>query len=196
MHVRLFLRLAKERVPAAMDVLKEAAHVLTFLSESGRPPEINLGYCADLLAGIFKGETGSCHWEWVGKAMAERFPGVLPPDDGRGQDVARWASNLAKRYRRRSADSTKLNIALMRNGLGRLRQKLTSSRPETLADSYPSLLNTRGYLFWPDEMPGHNPKNCWICLELKRASRKRANSESALTQAPAGRRQGGEDATR
>lgn len=179
MHVQPCLWLPEERIPAAMNVLKEAAHVLTTLGKAGRPPEINLGHCADFLASIFKRGTGSYHWEWVGEAMAKGFPDVLPPDDGR-RDVALWAYNLAKRYRRRSANSTKLKIAHMRDGLEHLRKRLASPRPQTLADIYPSLLNTRGYLFWPDELPGHSPENCWICLERsKRGSRKRANSQEA-----------------
>ena len=101
--VQSFLKSDEDRVRLALEVLREAAYFVSGLANNGRDPETILGQCAEVLGAIFKEKTGTCHWEKVGKLMAEKFPDALPPDDG-GRDVRLWAYHLAKRYRKLRAD--------------------------------------------------------------------------------------------
>jgi hypothetical protein len=138
-----------KKVSAAIDVLKETAHALLRLGEGGRPPELQLGHCANYLAEMFKQDTGRYHWEWVGHAMAEGFPDALPPDDGR-RDVSLWAYNLAKRYRELRTDKARLEREEMRGRLRLLRKRLADPHPKTIADFYPSPRKKS----WPDDHSG------------------------------------------
>jgi hypothetical protein len=136
------------RVPAAIDILKETAHALLRFAEGGRPAEVELGHCATSLAEMFKQDTGSYHWEWVGEAMAKGFSDALPPDDGR-RDVSLWAYNLAKRYRGLRTDKARLEREQMRGSLERLRKRLADPRPKTINDFFPPSPR-EGRRSWPD----------------------------------------------
>lgn len=179
-YMQPFLCLDEKEMSSAQGVLKEAAHALLSLAEGGRPAEAQLGGCANFLGNIFKQDTGSYHWEWVGKAMVKGFPGALPPAGDGGRDVALWAHNLAKRYRKLREDDARRQKASFRDNRGRLRQRLADPHPKSLATLYPSLLKVRSLKFWPDELPSHSPEKCSMCLERrKRVSARGVDRSSA-----------------
>jgi hypothetical protein len=174
LYLQPFLHLGETGLSPTLAVLKEAAHALLSLAEGGRTAEIHLGHCANGLGAIFKSETGSYHWKWVGEAMAKRFPEAFKADDDGGRDVALWAYNLAKRYRKLLTDYARLELAEMRNARGHLRKRLADPHPKTLSTFWPSLLKRKGAKFWPDELSEHNQESCSMCIErVKRAKRAR-----------------------
>jgi len=175
MFMGQFLHLREKGVSPTLEVLKEAAHALLSLAEGGRPPEINLGHCANSLGEILKDKTGSYHWNRVGEAMEKRFPEAFKADDDGGRDVTLWAYNLAKRYRQLRTNAVRYEKAEIRNLRGRLRKRLANPHPKTLSTYYPLPLHgLKGAKFWPDELSGHNQRTCSMCVErAKRAKHAR-----------------------
>lgn len=174
MYIGPFLYLGEKGVSPTLTILKEAAHALLSLAESGRSAEINLGHCANSLGDIFMREKGNYHWNWVGEAMAKRFPEAFKADDDGGRDVTLWAFNLAKRYKQIRTNHARYDKAQMRDKRGWLRQRLANPHPETLLTMYPSSVVPKGAKFWPYEFPDHIQETCPMCIDrAKRAKRAR-----------------------
>jgi hypothetical protein len=172
------LHLGERGVSPALDILKETAHALLCLAEGGRTAEIHLGQCANSLGEIFKKETGSYHWKWVGQAMEKRFPEAFKAEDDGARDVTLWAYNLAKRYRLILTDHARLQKSDMRNARGRIRERLVNPHPKTISAFFPSLLKIKGAKFWPDELSAHHQQSCSMCIE--RAERAKLGRHSAV----------------
>jgi hypothetical protein len=177
-HMSRFLYLIDEKdLSKTRAVIQETAHALIDLSTApGRSEETLLGYCANELGNMFKNsDYRKYHWDWVGQVLEERFPDALPKDPKGKRDLAEWAKDLAKRYRKLQKNQARCELAEFRNSRWRLRKHLNAgSPPKTLATILPYLLQSEGRKFWPHEVPSHDPKSCSMCNDRRG---KRSGSE-------------------